>query len=191
MKSRKKGEFSQVYHWKWLWRGNLTLWEVSLGDFCWWKGMVKSSSESSGMGYPPHVVAEPYGGFRSCSPPLDLIQSQQSMTELNDWFLCLEYNGNKSGHLQNYLKEFEIKSEGNDEKNFTTEMQMINMVLGARGVHKLHVIWRFYWIAVICDLILTGMLLLHVFDRQIMHTHLAHLLLSLRPRFSPHYGVAS
>ena len=27
--------------------------------------MVKSSGESSGMGYLPHVVAEPYGGFWS------------------------------------------------------------------------------------------------------------------------------
>ena len=34
--------------------------------------MVKSSSESSGMGYEPFVVAEPYGGFWS-SPPTRLL----------------------------------------------------------------------------------------------------------------------
>ena len=59
----KKGAFSQVYHWKLLWRGNSTLFEVVLGDFCQWKGMVKSSGESSLMGYQPNVVAEPYGGL--------------------------------------------------------------------------------------------------------------------------------
>ena len=33
--------------------------------------MVKSSGESSGMGYQPHVVAEPYGGlWVKTLPPL-------------------------------------------------------------------------------------------------------------------------
>ena len=31
--------------------------------------MVKSFGESSGIGYYPHVVAEPYGGFWSSHPP--------------------------------------------------------------------------------------------------------------------------
>ena len=33
------------------------------------KGMVKPSGESNGMGYKPHVVAEPYGGCLSRPPP--------------------------------------------------------------------------------------------------------------------------
>ena len=33
------------------------------------KRMVKSSGETSGTGYYPNVVAEPYGGFWSSQPP--------------------------------------------------------------------------------------------------------------------------
>ena len=47
----------------------LSLWVILIffvvfrRDLCKWKGMVKSSGKSSVMGYKPHVVAEPFGGF--------------------------------------------------------------------------------------------------------------------------------
>ena len=49
--------------------------------------MVKSSGESSGMGYLPHVVAEPYGGFWS-SPSWEVGRAWQ-WQQWKDWSIII------------------------------------------------------------------------------------------------------